>query len=308
MEISLFLIIFGFVVGVSLGSFVKVLADRSLSYKSFFGRSKCLGCKKSLPWYDLVPIFSYFILKGRCRNCHLKIGLEYVAVEAMVGILVAFLVWLNLLNIQFFINNPAFLFSYQLTIFASEMVASIFFICVLIALALTDLKKMLIPDRIIFPALTFGFIFSGLVTVYKVGYLYYHLSTHPVGKYLLPPYSDYFQNHAIQIVQPFLISVISALLIGGFFYVLIIITRGKGMGGGDVKLGAFMGIMLGFPNAFIALVLAFFSGALVSVFLITTGKKRFGNIIPFGPFLVLGSLIALFWGDKIFDWYIHLSF
>ena len=97
------------------------------------------------------------------------------------------------------------------------------------------------------------------------------------------------------------------LLIGGFFMALIIITKGKGMGGGDVKLGAFMGLGLGFPNAPIATMLAFLLGAVVAIVLMVTGKKRFGQSIPFGPFLVLGSLMALFWGSHISNWYLHLS-
>ncbi len=88
---------------------------------------------------------------------------------------------------------------------------------------------------------------------------------------------------------------------------LIIITKGKGMGGGDVKLGAFIGLMLGFPQSILAIVSAFITGALFSVILLITGKKHFGQSIPFGPFLVLGSLISLFWGNQIINWYLHLT-
>ncbi len=98
-----------------------------------------------------------------------------------------------------------------------------------------------------------------------------------------------------------------AVIIGGFFWGLIIITRGKGMGGGDVKLGAFMGLMLGFPQSLIALILSFLTGAIFSMILIIFGKKHFGQTIPFGPFLVIGSLVALFWGNQIIDWYLHLG-
>lgn len=88
---------------------------------------------------------------------------------------------------------------------------------------------------------------------------------------------------------------------------LIFVTRGKGMGGGDVKLGALMGLVLGFPQSILAVILAFLSGAIISLILIFGGKKHFGQTIPFGPFLVLGSLITLFWGMQIIDWYLHLS-
>ena len=80
------------------------------------------------------------------------------------------------------------------------------------------------------------------------------------------------------------------------------------MGGGDVKLGAFIGVALGFPGAILALVLAFLSGAIFSVSLIVLGKKHFGQTIAFGPFLVLGSLVTLFWGDQILNWYLKLQF
>lgn len=86
---------------------------------------------------------------------------------------------------------------------------------------------------------------------------------------------------------------------------LIAVTKGKGMGGGDVKLGVLMGLGLGFPQSILAVILAFLSGAIVSLILISGGKKHFGQTIPFGPFLVLGSLITLFWGNRILDWYLH---
>lgn len=89
---------------------------------------------------------------------------------------------------------------------------------------------------------------------------------------------------------------------------LIVVTGGKGMGGGDVKLGAFMGLALGFPGSLVALAIAFLSGAIVSLILIISGKKHFGQVIPFGPFLVLGSLIALFWGDWLTLWYLTINF
>ncbi len=109
-------------------------------------------------------------------------------------------------------------------------------------------------------------------------------------------------------VQPLLGGILMGLLIGGFFWGLIIITKGKGMGGGDVKLGAFMGLMLGFPQALIALILSFLTGAVFSIILIIFGKKSFGQVIPFGPFLVLGSLIVLFWGQEILNWYLSIKF
>lgn len=270
-----------------LGSFAKALADRSLTKRSFWGRSYCLKCKHKLAWYDLFPVLSYTFLKGRCRYCHKKIGTQYLLVEVIMGLLIAYLF------------NQSF--------FNFDLVFKTFFITILAILFLTDLKKMLIPDRIVKPAILIGAVSLLVATVYKIGYLYYYLSQSTIGQKLLPPYSEYFYRHAFLTAQPFIGSILMGLAIGGFFWSLIIITRGKGMGGGDVKLGAFIGVMLGFPNALLAMVLSFLIGAIFSIGLLVTGKKHFGQVIPFGPFLVLGSLIALFWGNNILDWYLHLG-
>lgn len=284
----------GFFLGTILGSFVKALADRSLESKSFWGRSYCPKCRHKLAWYDLFPILSHVLLKGKCRYCHKKIPLEYLLTEIILGILIAYLF------VQSFSN-------FQFSVFILEIVLKIFFVVVLAILFLTDLKKMLIPDRIILPAILIGITSLLAITIYKIGYLYYYLSQSPIGQKLLPPYSDYFQRHVLISAQPFLLSLLIGALIGGFFLSLIIVTRGKGMGGGDVKLGAFIGIMLGFPNALLALILSFITGAIFSIGLVISGKKHFGQTIPFGPFLVSGSLIALFWGNQILDWYLHLG-
>src|SRR3972149_5595677 len=95
----------GFILGVILGSGIKALADRSLSYKSFWGRSYCPKCKHKLGWYDLLPIFSYIFLKGRCRYCHKKISIEYLLVELGMGLLMGFLFWQQFHNFKFEILN-----------------------------------------------------------------------------------------------------------------------------------------------------------------------------------------------------------
>lgn len=269
-----------------MGSFVKALADRSLQKRSFWGRSYCPHCKKVLQWYDLLPIFSYLILKGKCRYCGRKIGVEYLTVEVVMGALVGFLFWQG---------------------FNFDSVFKIFFVTILAILFLTDLKKMLIPDRIVLPAIVLSLAYLIGVTLFKIGYLYYYLSQTPIGRYLLPPHSNYFQRHAQILAEPLTFGVLMGLLIGGFFMGLIIITRGKGMGGGDVKLGAFIGLGLGFPASLVAMMVAFLTGAIFSIIAIILGKKHFGQHIPFGPFLVIGALGALFWGEQIVDFYLKLG-
>lgn len=293
--------IIGFLLGLVLGSFCLVLADRSLTKQSFWGRSYCPHCKRNLRWYDLFPILSFILLRGHCRYCRKVIKIEYLVVEVVMGFLVGVLFVLE------FQNFPLFSDFFKLTIFFLDLLFKTFFIVVLASLFLTDLKKMLIPDRISLPAIWISLIFMSGITIYKVGYLYYYLSQSEIGRLLLPPHSPYFQRHAAVIAQPLVGSILSGLGIACFFTLLIIITRGKGMGGGDVKLGALIGLALGFPLSLVALVLSFFTGAVLSIFLIIAGKKHFGQTIPFGPFLVLGSLISLFWGNQIMDWYFALG-
>ena len=283
---------FGFIIGTFLGSFAKALADRSLKNQSFWGRSYCPRCKNTLPWYDLLPIFSYIVLGGKCRYCHKKIGIEYLLIEVSMGFLIGLLFWKFPVSTVFSI---------------ADLLFNTFFITVLVALLLTDLKKMLIPDRIVIPAIWISVIFIIFLTIIKVIFLYYSLNQTRVGQLLLPPHSDFFQKHSLMAAEPLLSGLLMGTVIAAFFLALIAITKGQGMGGGDVKLGAFMGLTLGFPNSAVALVAAFLSGAILSLMLIFTGKKSLKSAVPFGPFLVFGSLVALFFGKEIINWYLGLS-
>ena len=321
--------LFGFILGIILGSFAKVLADRSLKGKSFFGRSYCPDCKHNLGWYDLIPVFSYILLRGKCRYCHKKISPEYVLVELVMGILIAFLFYQTFSNInsssviairhlaewQSFLNRflatlgmTEIVLNYETVKLIFNLIFNTFFITVLVVITLTDLKKTLIPDRIIIPGIWIALVSLCVFTIYRIGYLYWYLNQSAIGKLLLPPQSDYFARHSFYAVQDLILSgVLTGLGIAGFFMALIIITKGKGMGGGDVKLGGFMGLSLGFPGGVLAVVLGFLTGAVSALFLILIRKKNFGENIPFGPFLVLGSLVTLFWGQQIIDWYLSLS-
>ncbi len=90
-----------------------------------------------------------------------------------------------------------------------------------------------------------------------------------------------------------------------FFLAIVLVSRGKWMGLGDVKLAFLMGLFLGFPNILIALFFAFLIGAIIGVGLILAKRKTLKSEVPFGPFLVTGTFIALFWGPTIIDWYLN---
>lgn len=140
------------------------------------------------------------------------------------------------------------------------VIADIVIVSILIAITVIDLEHMIIPDVLLMVA--------GIATVI----------------YIL----------AAGLTYDFPVHIYSAVSSGLFFLILVVVTKGRGMGLGDVKYGVFMGLLLGFPEIVYGLYAAFLTGAIVSVMLILKRKKRFGQTIPFGPFLVIGTLLAHF--------------
>ncbi len=237
-----------FLLGICIGSFINVFVDRFLTGKSILkGRSYCDSCKKTLAFYDLIPILSYFFLKGKCRYCKSKISPYLPFVELITGVLYV--------SVLLFLPNkdlPSIIYHLSLVSF-------------LFVIFLVDLKYGVIPDKILFPA-----ILASLV-------------------YLFTIHNSLFIIHFLSSAGAFL-----------FFLFLFLATRGKGIGFGDVKLSFLMGLLLGFPNIVLSLYIAFLTGAIVGLILILWGKRRFfGGKIPFGPFLVLGTFLALFWGNSL---------
>ena len=247
MEILFYIFIFFF--GLTVGSFLNSIIYRLRSGESFlFKRSFCPHCQHQLSWQDLIPIFSFLILRGKCRYCSQKISLQYPLVELATG----------LLFVSFFI----FHFSFFIFIIA----------CFLIIIFVYDLKYYLIPDKIIYPAIAVTFLYQ----LFRI--------------------SDFKL-----LVNPLL----SALPASLFFLTIVLVSRGKWMGVGDIKLAFFIGLFLGWPNILVALFLAFFIGAIIGVGLIVTGKKTLKSEVPFGPFLVAGTFMAMFWGQNIINWYLN---
>lgn len=295
------LFLFGFGLGAVLGSFVKALSDRYLKKVSFWGRSYCESCKKQLKWYDLFPVFSYLVLKGKCRFCRKKIPLGNFITEIVLGLIIAFLFG------KAFLSNPGIFNNFDLNtaLFCLTLFSQIVVIVILALVFLTDLRTGLIPDQFTYPGVMISVIYLLASTGLASWIFYQNTLHHPLGKYFFPPYSSYF----LDVVKRYWIS--AAWSIGGailaslFFVLLILLTKGKGMGWGDVKYVLFLGLSLGYPKILLGLFLAFLLGAIGAVFLIILGKKHFGQTIPFGPFLSLGALIALFFGPQILNWYLN---
>lgn len=250
----LFLILL-FILGSAIGSFLNVVIDRTIRRESLLGRSYCDNCHATLKTVDLIPIFSFVGLGGRCRVCKKPVSWQYPIIEAVCGLL-------------FVISFLALTSEQNLTVFS--LLFYFFLVSILVVVATVDLKFSLIPTSFVYlaslVALVYNFIFLN-------------------------------QN-------AFILNVGAAFLAAFVFGLIVLVTRGKGMGTGDITLAFLMGLALGFFPMILAVFLAFFLGALVSVFLIILGKKHFGQTIPFAPFLVLGFLISLFWGRQIIEWYL----
>ncbi len=246
------MLIFIFILGLCVGSFLNVVIERLPRGESIIKkRSYCPSCKKNLKWYDMIPVFSFVFLKGKCRFCQSPISFQYPTVELVTGVLFVGVIW----GIRE-IGEIGDIWTIGYSLFIVSSLIAIFFI---------DLKYGIIPDKIIYPAFIVSFLYILLNT-------YYLILSH-------------------------LFSAIGAFL---FFLLIFLATRGRGMGFGDVKLSFLMGLVLGFTAIVIALYSAFLTGALASIILVVLGKKKIpGGTIPFGPFLVIGTLIALFFGNSI---------
>lgn len=261
-----------FFIGLCVGSFLNVLIDRlSLEKNPLKGRSYCDNCKKTLKWFDMIPVLSFLILGGKCRFCKKKISFYYPVVEIITGLMfgITYLITSSNLAIDL---NPPFIINYLFLIFIFSSLIVIFF---------SDLKYGIIPDIVLFPATLLTLIYNTSSNMFHFSSIY-HLS--------------------------FLNMVSSGIAGFAFFLALNIFTKGKGMGFGDVKLAFFMGVFLGFPRIISAFYVAFLTGAIIGIILILWKKKKLkGTTIPFGPFLVLGTILSFFWGEKILGIFLNFT-
>ena len=263
------MIIFYFVIflfGLAVGSFLNCIIFRLETNQSFLiGRSFCPNCKHILGWQDLTPIFSFLILKGKCRYCQKPISWQYPLVEISTAVL-----FVAVFNPQNFLLS-AFYF----------LLSSL-----LIIIFVYDLKHYLIPDKIIYPAIIIAFVYQ----------LFRILNFEFILKF------GFWNLDFKSLINPLL----SAILASVFFLAIVMVSRGKWMGVGDIKLAFLMGLILGWPNILFALFSSFFIGAIVGIGLIISGKKTLKSEIPFGPFLVTGTFLSLFFGEKIINCYLSL--
>ena len=236
--------------GLVVGSFLNVVIYRvPLRRSVVWPASHCPACGEPIKPLDNVPLLSYLLLRGRCRNCGARISPRYPLVEALTGALFA---------------AAAYQFGLGL-----QLLSALVLIFTLLALAGIDLEHQLLPNVIVGPAALIGFALSIL--------------ERPETWWLYP---------------------VSALVVAGGLFALALAYPG-GMGLGDVKMGGMLGAFLG-PYAALAVFLGAVCGALVGGVLMSLGKMRRRSALPFGVFMALGGIVALFVGPQLWGFYLDL--
>ncbi|MDD5290333.1 MAG: prepilin peptidase [Patescibacteria group bacterium] len=262
--------IFIFIFGLCIGSFINALVYRLYEEMPIAkARSICPKCKHQLRWQDNIPLISFIFLRGQCHFCREKISWQYPLIELATGalfVLASYFVFLSSSSSYYFI---ILLLYYFITL------------SFLITIFLFDLKHSLIPDKISLPAIVVVLIFQ----------IFFWLGGEmPMGLGL--------KNLSFV--------AISAIIGGSWFALQYFLSKGKWVGGGDIRLGILMGIVLPWPHILTALFLSYIVGALVALPLLIFKKKTMKSEIPFGVFLVPTTLIVMFWGEKIVNWYLNI--
>ena len=288
---------FVFAFGTCIGSFINVVSDRLSKNESIRGRSKCDFCKRKLSVWDLVPLLSFVFLRGKCRYCHKNLSWQYPLVEAVLGLLFV-LAYVLSFGFEFASTYPLFWAKFAFLVVLFSCLLSIF---------ITDLKFGVILDEVVLFGSVITFLYLIFVNFYPIFFLYLRLrfSSEQFARSLLD--SGMVTERLKFAAGDFGLAVLCGILASLFFFLILLLTRGRGMGAGDVKLGFLIGLATGAPLVLVALFLSFLTGALASLILVFAGKRKFGQTIPFGPFLSLGTFLALTFGQQLFDWYTKFS-
>ena len=256
-------VVLAVILGLVAGSFLTAFVDRLRDGRNFIvGRSACDNCHKRLGVVDLVPLFSWLFLRGRCRHCRQAIGLYYPTIELVSG--VSFVV--------FYLFWPYSLDGWEFVLFLGWLPVLV----ALLALAIYDLRWWLLPNKIVYPL----FIWSSLLLAVRL-----------LGE----------MSPAI-----FLDALLSLLVGGGLFF-LIFHFSPKHIGGGDVKLGACLGLLL--VDWRLSLIMIFLSAIIGVVVLLIMSllslrrKITLNSKLPYGPFLIFAAWLVFSFGADILVWY-----
>lgn len=229
------------------------------------GRSMCPHCHHTLAAKDLVPVLSWLWLRGKCRYCRKPIpDSPLVELSVMVLAVMSYVAW-----------------PHEGLLWTTAEIASFSLWVVLltgfVALTVYDLRWYILPDRIVLPLTAIGAVFA----------IVFALTQDEVAAALYG-------------------SFVGALVIGGLFYGLFQISKGTWIGGGDVKLAPLLGLISGsLSGAVLMLFIASLSGTIYSLLYGFVKKQKVTGTtrIPFGPFLILGTIVVFLWGQSLIDWY-----
>jgi leader peptidase (prepilin peptidase)/N-methyltransferase len=236
--------------GLIVGSFLNVVAYRLPRGESLaHPPSHCPSCDQPIKPYDNIPVLSWLLLRGRCRNCKAAISPRYPLVELTTGVLWALVMWAR------WDDAPA-------------IALGIVLVTILIPIAIIDYERRIIPNRITGPA---------AIVAILIGVLF---------------------------DQDFVVEQLIAGAAAGGFFLLAALAYPRGMGMGDVKLAGVMGLYLGRAVG-LAVLIGLVAGVIAGVLIISSKGAKEGRktAVPFGPFLALGGIIAIFAGDAVADWY-----
>jgi leader peptidase (prepilin peptidase)/N-methyltransferase len=260
------LTVFLFLLGLAIGSFINVVSRRLLRGEPIKGRSHCESCGKELAWYDLIPLLSFILLRGRCRYCKAKFSWQYPLVELGTGLLFAAL---------YTVSGQEALVSGSLITHHLSLISLLVASSCLIVVFVTDLLAKRVFDIALWVGIAFALLYRLLIT-----------------------------HHAPLIT--FLYDLLLAAGVFAFFWFLRAVTKGRGMGEGDPPLGFLTALLVGFPLGLVMFFLTAISGATIGLVLMLLRKKKFGDQIAFGPFLVVSTFATILFGEPILNWYLGI--
>lgn len=268
-----FLIASAGVLGLIVGSFLNVVVHRVPQGVSVVSPpSACAGCGAAIRWYDNIPVVSWLLLRGRCRDCGAPISMRYPAIELLTGLVFAGIAWWA---------SPWLLVESPLGATAARwlvLLALLHFAAVGIALAAIDLQTRRLPNAIVLPALAVALLLLLAAAILS---------------------GDW---------GPLLDAVIAMAALFAFYLVILLIYP-PGMGFGDVKLAALVGLHLGWfgwPAVIVGAFAAFLLGGVVALALLVTRRAGRRSGIPFGPYLLGGAWLGILLGPDILFWYLGL--
>ena len=261
------------VFGSLIGSFLNVVIYRVPQGKSVVTpASACGRCGHPIRWYDNIPVVSWIVLRGRCRDCSAPISIRYPLVELAGGVAFAVVAWRFLPQLALAATAPALIAA------ALALVAFLYFAAISIALALIDLDTQRLPDALVLPA-------------------------YPVAGVALVASSILSGTP-----QALLSAGIGAVGLFGLYLAIVASSRG-GMGMGDVKLAGVIGLYLGWlgwPTLAVGVLAAFILGGLFGVALLVSRRAGGKTAVPFGPWMLGGAWVGILAGPPIAEWYLAL--